>query len=315
MSTNPVNILFDAPASDWEDYGEVLPEALDAAGVKARLAREISPEEVDYIVTAPGSRISDYGRFGRLRAVLSLWAGVEKIVGNPTLAVPLARMVDPAMTRSMVEWVVAHVMRHHKGIDTHILGQDGQWRAPEGWPVLAAERVVTILGIGALGAEVGAALGGLGFDVRGWSRGPKEIAGIDCHHGDAGLDAALEGAGIVVLLLPDTPDTAGIIDASRLARMARGGALINPGRGPLIVDDDLLAALNSGQLGHATLDVFRQEPLPRDHPFWAHPRVTVTPHIAAQTRPDTASAVIAANIARDQRGEPLLHLADRSAGY
>jgi glyoxylate/hydroxypyruvate reductase A len=176
-------------------------------------------------------------------------------------------------------------------------------------------RMVTILGIGALGAACGQALHGLGFPVTGWSRSPKDVPNIHCLHGDAGLQEALTGAEIVVLLLPQTPQTNNILNAQTLDLLAKGAFIINPGRGPLIDDDALLAALDLGQIAHATLDVFRVEPLPKDHPFWAHPQVTVTPHIASTTRPETASEVIAANIARGEAGEDFLHLVDRSVGY
>ena len=118
-----------------------------------------------------------------------------------------------------------------------------------------------------------------------------------------------------MLLLPDTPGTANILDARALATLPEGSVIVNPGRGPLIDDDALLAALDRGHIRHATLDVFRQEPLPADHPYWAHPRVTVTPHIASETRPDTASRVIVENIRRGEAGEPFLHLVDRDQGY
>jgi glyoxylate/hydroxypyruvate reductase A len=155
----------------------------------------------------------------------------------------------------------------------------------------------------------------LGFPVTGWSRSEKSIDGITCHHGEAGLRTALTGAEIVVLLLPDTPATENTLNDETLALLPKGARLINPGRGPLIDDNALLAALDSGQVGHATLDVFRVEPLPLDHPYWAHPNVTVTPHIAAETRAITAARVIAENIRRGEAGEPLLHLVDRSLGY
>jgi glyoxylate/hydroxypyruvate reductase A len=133
--------------------------------------------------------------------------------------------------------------------------------------------------------------------------------------GNDGLKAALTGAEIVISLLPKTPATENILNAESLAWLAPGAAVLNPGRGHLIDDDALLAALNSGALGHATLDVFRVEPLPQDHPFWAHPRITVTPHIAAETRPNSASRVVVENIRRAEAGAPLLHLVDRARGY
>jgi glyoxylate/hydroxypyruvate reductase A len=138
---------------------------------------------------------------------------------------------------------------------------------------------------------------------------------VETAHGDDGLDAVLTRAEIVVLLLPDTPATENVLNDRTLALLPEGAAVVNPGRGPLIDDDALLAALDAGQIGHATLDVFRTEPLPPDHPYWAHPKVTVTPHIASETRPASAARVIAENIRRGEAGEPFLHLVDRKAGY
>ena len=160
-----------------------------------------------------------------------------------------------------------------------------------------------------------AALANLGFPVSGWSRSPKTVGNITCHHGPDGLRAALQGAEIVILLLPLTAGTENILDADALALLPKGAVIINPGRGPLIDDAALLGALDSGQIGHATLDVFREEPLPENHPFWHHDSVTVTPHIASETRPKTASESIARNIARAEAGKPLLHLVDRGLGY
>ncbi|MEO0929678.1 MAG: NAD(P)-dependent oxidoreductase, partial [Pseudomonadota bacterium] len=183
------------------------------------------------------------------------------------------------------------------------------------YPPVAKHRPVTILGIGALGAACGQALHHLGFPVTGWSRSAKDIPNIRCLHGDDGLKDALSNAEIVILLLPQTLQTENILNEKTLGLLAKGAFIINPGRGPLIDDAAFLAALESGQINHATLDVFRTEPLPQDHPFWAHPQVTVTPHIASSTRPETASQVIAENIARGEAGKPFLHVVDRSLGY
>jgi glyoxylate/hydroxypyruvate reductase len=162
---------------------------------------------------------------------------------------------------------------------------------------------------------VAATLVGLGFDLQGWSRGAKELPGIVAHTGEAGLEAVLANAEILVALLPATPETENLLDAGRLALLPPGARLINAGRGSLIDDAALLAALDEGRLDHATLDVFREEPLPPRHPFWAHPRVTVTPHVASETRPETAAEAIARNIARGERGLPFLNVVDRAAGY
>lgn len=308
-------ILFAAVYERWEQYEPPLRAALAEAGLgHATLTREADPAEVDYIIYAPNSGLTDFAPYTRLKAVLNLWAGVEDAIGNPTLTVPFARMVDDGLKDGMVEWVTGHVLRHHLGMDAHIHGQDGIWRAGSA-PPLARDRPVAILGLGELGTACAAALSALNFPVTGWSRRPRSLPGVRTTHGESGLADALGGAGIVVLLLPDTPATENTLNAETLALLAPGAVILNPGRGPLIDDDALLAALDTGQVAHATLDTFRTEPLPPEHPFWSHPKITVTPHIASETRADSAARVIVENIVRAEAGEPLLHLVDRAAGY
>ena len=302
-------ILFAVPAL-WPEYRDALPQALAEAGIAgATLVTEAAPDQVDYIVYAPASPLQDFSPYSRTKAVLNLWAGVERIVGNPTLTQPLTRMVDPGLTEGMVEWVVGHTLRHHLGMDRHILNPSHIWDPT--CPPLARERPVTILGMGALGSACAAALRALNFPVTGWSRSEKPGQ----MHGEEGLARALSNAQILITLLPKTPETENLLNADRLALMPKGAVILNPGRGPLIDDTALLAALDAGHIGHATLDVFRVEPLPQDHPYWSHPRVTVTPHIAADTRALTSSRVIAENIRRGEVGEPFLHLVDRVRGY
>jgi glyoxylate/hydroxypyruvate reductase A len=312
--TDPV-ILFAARPERWTTYEAPLRRALAKSRVSDKgLTLDAAPETVDYIVYAPNSTVQDFRPYTRLKAVLNLWAGVEEVVGNETLQVPLARMVDTGLTDGMVEWCVGHVLRHHLGMDAHINGQDGAWRNGV-VPPLARDRSVVVFGLGELGCAVAQALVGLGFDVAGWARSEKRIDGVTCFAGETGLPNALARADIAVLLLPDTPATTNLFDAKALTLMPKGAVIINPGRGPLIDDAALLAALDSGQIGHATLDVFRVEPLPPEDPYWTQPNVTVTPHIASETRPDTASEVIAENIRRGEAGLPFLHLVDREAGY
>ena len=308
-----ITVLMAAGPGNWDRYHEPLTKALSSAGIAANLVETADPAIVDYIVYAPSSSLQDFTPDTRVKAVLSLWAGVERIVGNPTLTQALCRMVDPALTMGMVEWVVGHVLRHHLGLDRYIVNPDRLWDPT--CPPLAQERPVTILGVGALGEACARALTGLNFPVTGWSRSPKSIGGLTCCHGDDGLQTALRSADIVVTLLPRTPDTENLLNARRIGWMKPGTVLLNPGRGALIDDQALLAALDAGLLGHATLDVFREEPLPKDHRFWSHPRVTVTPHIAADTRPQTSAKVIAENIRRGEAGIPFLNLVDRTRGY
>ncbi len=308
-----INILFAARPERWDTYEAPLRRALEAAGISAHLAQDIAPDKVDYIVYAPNSDLQDFTPYTRAKAVLNLWAGVEQITGNKTLKIPLARMVDHGLTTGMAEWVTGHVMRYHLGMDRHIVNPEHAWTPHT--PPLAAEREVVILGLGALGTACADMLLALGFSVAGWSRSPKDVAGVTCFHGADGLSQALARAEIAVTLLPDTPATTNILNAEALAQMPRGAFIINPGRGPLIDDAALIEALDAGQIAHATLDVFRSEPLPQDSPYWSHPQVTVTPHIAAETRASTASEVIVENIRRGEAGEPLLNLVDRDLGY
>ena len=308
-----VNILFSANEDNWNRYKTPLKEALDATSLNYKLGTGLVPSEVNYIIYAPSSSVQDFSPYTNLRAVLNLWAGVEGVTNNKTLKVSLARMVDVGLTSGMVEWVTGHTLRHHRGIDKHIHGQDGTWRPDV--PPLAKDRVVTILGLGTLGTACGITLKKLGFNVRGWSRTNKKVDGISCFFGDDQIDPSLMEADIVILLLPDTQLTQNILNQHTLYLLKRGAFVLNPGRGPLIDDVALLEALDSGQIEHATLDVFRIEPLPKSHRYWSHTKVTVVPHKASDTRPRTSAQVIAMNIKRAENGLELLHLVDRDIGY
>ncbi len=311
--TPEITVLMAAGPENWNRYRAPLLAALAEAGVQAHLVQTANAALVDYIIYAPSSTLQDFTPYTRCKAVLSLWAGVERIVGNTSLTQPLCRMVDPALTMGMVEWVVGHTLRHHLRLDRYTHNPARMWDPT--CPPLAIDRHVAMLGMGALGEAAARALIALNFNVTGWSRSPKHLAGLTCLHGPDGLQRALGTADIIVTLLPKTPGTENLLDAARIAMIKPGAVILNPGRGALIDDAALLAALDRGHLAHATLDVFRVEPLPADHPFWAHPAITVTPHIAADTRPDTSARVIAENIARSEAGQPLLHLVDRTRGY
>ncbi len=308
-------VLFAAPPQRWDQYKIPLQNAFANAGLADTiLTTQADPVQVDYIIHAPNGGLRDFTPFRNLKAVLGLWAGVEDVVDNPTIKVPLARMVDHGLTEGMVEWVVGHVLRHHLGMDAHINGQDGRWRAGI-VPPLARDRTVAILGLGVLGQACAKTLAGLNFRVVGWARAAKHINDVETFFGTTGLHRMLAQAEIVIVLLPNTPQTQNILNADRLARLPKGAVILNPGRGSLIDDSALVAALDGGHIAHATLDVFRTEPLPPAHPFWAHPKVTVTPHIASETRASSAAHVIAENIRRGEAGEPFLHLVDRVLGY
>jgi len=251
-----------------------------------------------------------------LRLIISLGAGVDHILRDPQLPpdVPILRLVDPYMTRAMSEYVVLQVLRLHRlDFDYRAQQAAAEWR--EHAQKNAAERRVGILGFGQLGQDAAKKLAGIGFDVAGWSRSGREVPGFATYGGADGLDALLARSEILVSLLPMTPETEGILDARLFARLPRGAGLVNAGRGRQLVEDDLLAALGSGQIGAAVLDVFREEPLPAAHPFWRHPRIIVTPHVAAETHPPTAAAIITEAIDDLEAGRPVANLIDRRRGY
>jgi glyoxylate/hydroxypyruvate reductase A len=239
-----------------------------------------------------------------LRLIQSLWAGVDRLLEDPSLPanVPLARMVDPAMTAAMTETALWAVLSLQRGFFVYAEQQRRQvWRV---WPQRRTDEArVLVLGQGEMGLAVSRRLAAAGYPVRGWRR-----------DGSA-LPPLLAEADIVVNLLPSTAQTRGLLDASFFAALPPGAGFVNLGRGAHVVDADLLAALDSGQLGHAVLDVFHAEPLPAGHPWWSHPRVTLLPHAAAQTDPRTAAAVAAANLVALAEGRPLAHLVARARGY
>ena len=255
----------------------------------------------------------------RLRLVQSLWAGVEKLLADDTLLadVPLARMVDPAMSAAMAEtalWAVLSLQRRF--FDYAAQQAAGVWRQ---YAQCSADEVhVLVLGLGEMGRAVAARLVAQGYAVDAWrathvDRSAPE--GVAVHVGDTALRALLSAADIVVNLLPLTPSTRGLLDARFFAALPRGASIVNLARGAHVVDADLLAALDSGHLDRAVLDVFHHEPLASDHPYWKHPRVTLLPHAAALTDVRSAAQVVTANLRALRDGAPLVHLVDRSKGY
>jgi glyoxylate/hydroxypyruvate reductase A len=255
-------------------------------------------------------------RLPNLKLVQSLWMGVDGLLADATFprAKPLARLVDPGMVAAMTESVVAHVLdyhRHHYVYRAQKL--EGKWhRLPQ---YMTSDRTVGILGLGELGTAVAEKLLAFGFKVAGWKRRPADIHGIACYSGDAGMQEMLARCQVVVCLLPLTQATRGILNAAAFARMPKGSCVINVARGAQVVDADLVAALDSGHLAHAYLDVFDPEPLPAASPLWAHPGVSITPHTAALTEPRTAMARIVENVERVRTGQPPLNLVDFGAGY
>ena len=251
-----------------------------------------------------------------LRLIQSLWAGVDKLLADASLppAVPIARMVDPAMSTAMAETVLWAVLSLHRGFFTYA----AQQRMPTWQPLpqrRADEVAVAVLGLGEMGRCVALRLTAQGYRVSGWSLRPSAWQSIATHHGDAALTEVLRTADIVINLLPLTPATRGIFCTRHFEAMRPGASLVNLARGAHVVDADLLAALDRGHLQHAVLDVFNTEPLPAEHRYWRHPKVTVLPHVAAQTDPRSAAEIAAANVRRLQAGDAVQNLVDRTRGY
>ena len=310
-----IKILFSASQKDWKKYKTELIRAMDDTKLVYEITTDLNCLDANYIIYAPSGGLEDFSKFKSLKAILSLWAGVENITGNTTIKVPLCRMVDTGLTQGMVEWVTGHVLRHHLDLDRYIKVQDGIWRNNT-YPPLASDRNLTILGLGELGLSCAKTLSDLNFNVHGWSRSKKNnVENIKCYFGNDGLIEVLSRAEILILLLPLTKETNGLIDERMLSKMPYGSIILNPGRGHLINDSALLKAIETGQVSHATLDVFEIEPLPKDHPYWVNEKVTVTPHIASVTRASSSCDVIAKNILRGERGDSFLHLVDRKKGY
>lgn len=273
------------------------------------------PAEIDYALVwrpEPGLLAS----LPRLKLILSLGAGVDHILCDPLLppGVPIVRLVDPYLTDAMGEYVALQVLRlHRRDLDYQAQQQVALWRElPQ---KTAGERPVGVLGFGEIGQNAARKLAALGFPVAGWGRRGRAVAGFRVYAGAAGLPDLLAASEILVCLLPLTTETEDILCARNFALLPRGAGLVNAGRGAHLVEADLIPALDSGQLSAAALDVFREEPLPRAHPFWRHPRILVTPHIAGLTNPATAAPIVLDAIRRFEEGRPLLTLVDPARGY
>ncbi|MCJ9701755.1 MULTISPECIES: glyoxylate/hydroxypyruvate reductase A [unclassified Bradyrhizobium] len=279
----------------------------------------LDPAEVHYATVwkpVPG----DLAAFPNLRAIFNLGAGVDALMADKSLPnVPLVRVAVPDLTARMTEYVVLHVLMHHR---QELYLRDSQrakrWEPKYQWPASAV--TVGVMGLGTLGADAADVLRRLGFRVAGWSRSPRTIEGVECFHGTDGMDAFLRKTDILVSLLPLTPDTLGILNRDVFTKLNRNGALgapvlINAGRGGLQNEADILACLDDGTLGAASLDVFVQEPQPANSRFWTHPKVVLTPHNAADTDADAISAYVAEQIARFEAGGALENVVDRARGY
>lgn len=317
-----MDILIFSPDGKTAPYETGLAEHLPQARIRGWQSGDTAP--ADYLVLwKPNAEVLQPRE--RLKAIFNLGAGVDGVLGTRgegaqrlPAGVPLVRLEDAGMADQMAQYVSAAALRYFRRLDVFDDQQtQGQWKFQK--PNRLADFPVTVLGYGTLGAHVAKALKAFGFPVRAWSRSQRSEGasggGVELHHGSAGFDACVSGARILVNLLPLTPETVDVLNADLFAKLAQGAYLINVARGAHLVEGDLLAALESGQIAGATLDVFRTEPLPADHPFWRAPRVTVTPHISALTLRDETVAQIAGKIAALERGEAITGIVDLARGY
>lgn len=303
----------EAVLPEWQDcFSEFAP------GLEVRWWDDpaLRPDQVDYALVwdpEPGRLAA----FPKLRAIFGSGAGVDAIIADPELPwhIPLVRCVPPEATRRMGEFVCWAVLSLAKEARRMALAQQArrwEWFEP---PFAAAERRVGIMGLGAMGLRSAEMLRDLGIPVRGWSRTRKEVPGVETFAGAEERDAFLAGTEVLVCLLPATPQTQGLIGAALLERLPQGAGLVQVGRGVQQVLPDILAALDSGRLSGAVLDVFEPEPLPPGSPAWTHPRVIVTPHVASLPSRRERARYVAGCIARLARGEPLPNVYDPERGY
>jgi glyoxylate/hydroxypyruvate reductase A len=258
---------------------------------------------------------ADLARLPGLKWIHSLWAGVERLVSElGDSALPVVRLVDPQLSCTMAEAVLAWSYYLFRDMPAY-----ARFQRERGWQQLPYRRpeqvTIGLLGLGALGQAAAHRLTDAGFKVIGWSRSAKDVEGLETFSGDDGLSAVLRRSDILTCLLPLTSETRGLLNAERLALLPANASLINFARGPIVVSDDLLRALDAGHLNHAVLDVFDVEPLPEDAPFWNHPRITVLPHISAPTDRQTAAEIVAANIRTYRSIARLPSTVDFARGY
>ncbi|MGQ6049354.1 glyoxylate/hydroxypyruvate reductase GhrA [Serratia sp. IR-2025] len=313
-----MNIIYYHPLFNAQEWLAGIKQRLPQAEIREWQRGDERPADYALVWRPPHEMLANRRD---LKAVFALGAGVDAILdqerkhpGTLPAGVPLLRLEDTGMAQQMQEYALSYVLRYFRRFDEYqALQQRQEWQPLE--PHSLDDFTIGILGAGVLGQSVARKLTEFGFSVRCWSRSAKQIDGVQSFAGEAQRAAFLDGVKLVINLLPNTPETVGILNRELFAQLSTGAYLINIARGAHLVEADLLAALEQGQLAAATLDVFAREPLPQDHPFWRHPRVTITPHIAAITLPQQAMDQIAANIRALEAGHAPAGVVDRQRGY
>jgi glyoxylate/hydroxypyruvate reductase A len=310
---SPLLLVTSLPTAEEAAWREALGAAMP--GERIASVSDGAPVGAAEIAIVANPPLGSLAGLPNLRWIQSLWAGVDRLVLDDTLPdVPVRRLIDPTLARAMAEAVAAAVLHLHRDFPLYAAQQRaGTWRQHPVRP--AGERRVTILGLGEMGRAAADLLRALGFPVRGWSRSGTAHGAIPVASGADGFAQSLATADILVNLLPLTPDTRGILKTDAFRQLPPGAALVNFGRGAHVVEDDLLAALATGALGHAILDVFPEEPLPPDHRLWTHPAITILPHVAAPTHMASAAALVAEAVAEFRRTGRAPAGIDRTRGY
>ena len=308
-----MNIVFYSAAENGTAWLAALSRAMPEAKIGAWPKTEA--DEADYaIVWKPPQEL--LAALAKAKAVFNLGAGVDAFAEASVLCrdLPNIRLEDAGMAEQMVEYSCHAVLRFYRELDAYAEQQRAaMWRPRRRLDKRSFG--IGVLGLGVMGAAVAQAVARFGFPVFGWSGTRKTIAGVASHAGAGELDAVLARARVLICLLPSTPETRGLLDRARLSRLPRGACVVNLARGDLLVEEDLIALLDEGQLAAAILDVFREEPLPAQHAFWHHPKITVTPHISAATLIDESVEQIAAKIRRLEQGLPVTGIVVRERGY
>ncbi len=305
----------DGNTEPWvRDFAELLPEAEIVVWRDGEACEQDEPFDYAVLWAPPAAMVPE---LARVKAIFLTGAGADalmKFSGAIPPDVPIVRLGDAGMGLQMAEYITHAVLRYFRRFDQYeVQARDGQWRnLPQHQK---QDFAVGVLGLGALGSCVLPVLAQLGFPLRGWSRTPKSLPGVSCFSGPDGLDEFLRGTRVLVCMLPLTDATSNLLDRANLSKLQPGAFLINVARGGHLNEADLLALIRSGQMAGATLDVFRAEPLPPQHPFWREPRITITPHISALTLRYESIMQIVGKIGALEAGAPIADVVNRSQGY